>query len=272
LLNLATCYERAGKTASAWVIYTEVASVAKKAGQRRRANHAKFRAKVLKPKLSKMTLKVAEPVEGLVVLRGKEEVSEQLWGTAVPVDPGEYEIKAEAPEKKPWSDKVTVGEKADEVTVEVPALEDAPKPKVEEPKPEPKAEPKDKPQPVDDGSNVQGIVGWLTAGVGVAGLGVGTAMRILALSMDDESLGHCQPTDPTLCDPDGVDLRDQARTFQTLSIVGWAAGGALVATGVVLILTAPSGPDDDASSAQGRIELAPSIAPGHAGAILRGSF
>src|SRR5258708_17042544 len=55
-LNLADCYERTGRTASAWTLYIEVASAARQAGQDERASHAAARAAALKDKLSRLRL------------------------------------------------------------------------------------------------------------------------------------------------------------------------------------------------------------------------
>src|SRR5580698_2670520 len=52
LLNLATCYERNGQVASAWVTYKEAATVARKADQPERAQLARRKAAELEPKLS----------------------------------------------------------------------------------------------------------------------------------------------------------------------------------------------------------------------------
>jgi hypothetical protein len=270
MLNLANCYEKVGKTASAWVLFMEAEADARRSQRPRRAAEAKRRAGLLKPKLSKLKIDVTEPLEGMVVKRGDEEVSEAQWGSTVPVDPGEYEIVVTAPGKKPWSEKTVVEGDAHEAAVTVPALEDAP---VEEPKavaPPPKDD-GPKPPPPDEPSDgtAQWVSGWVVGAVGLAGVGVGVALRVVALSKDDESLQYCAPEDPTQCDPEGVDLRDQAIGLQTGSLVAFIAGGALVATGVILLLTTPSDAEGDE---QASLELLPSAGPDGAGVLLRGTF
>ena len=49
--NLASCYEKAGKTASAWTLYLEVAAETRKLGQSQREEVARSRAKVLEAQL-----------------------------------------------------------------------------------------------------------------------------------------------------------------------------------------------------------------------------
>src|SRR5262245_30897133 len=54
--HLANCYERAGRTASAWTTFLEVAAAAKEAKQPEREKVARDRASALEPKLSRLTI------------------------------------------------------------------------------------------------------------------------------------------------------------------------------------------------------------------------
>jgi len=273
LINLARCYEKLGKRASAWVTYKEVVGAAKAAGQFKRVRFARGRAKMLESKFARLRIEVAEPVEGLQVFRGDEEINEQVWGTAVPIDPGEYVLTAEAPGKTGWAEDVTIGDEPDEVTITIPALVDIPK-EPEEPKPAPDTKPEpDKPEPEPESDGMaQWVSGWVALSVGVGGVAAGTALRFVALSKDDESLEHCDPNDATSCDAEGVDLRDQAITFQTVSIIGWAAGGALVATGIVLLVTAPSSEEGGSGDEEAALEWLPIVGPTATGLGLRGRW
>src|SRR5437762_4686516 len=58
LLNLALCYERQGKVASAWSTYRDAASAARTAGQADRENMARQRASALEPRLSRLTVAI----------------------------------------------------------------------------------------------------------------------------------------------------------------------------------------------------------------------
>jgi hypothetical protein len=90
----------------------------------------------------------------------------------------------------------------------------------------------------------QRTLGWVAVGVGGAlvALGVvGVVARQAAVSAynDDRSCpGLGSATQPPQC----ADKVSRADTWQTLSIVGLAGGGVLVAGGVVLLLTAPTAP------------------------------
>src|SRR5262245_54130263 len=113
LLYLAECYEKLGRTASAWATFREAESVARAQNQADRARTAQARAQKLEPELSYLTVNVAPEakVEGLVVRRGGINVLPELYGVAAPVDPGVVEIEAGAPGYRRFSTQVKVGAK-----------------------------------------------------------------------------------------------------------------------------------------------------------------
>lgn len=125
--HLAYCYEKVGKTASAWSLYLEVAGAAKAVGQVERERVSRASAATLEKKLSRLIIQVPAPADGIAIKRDNTDVSRVLWGTPVPIDPGEHIIVATAPNKKTWENKFTIGENAENKTVEVPAMEDGPK-------------------------------------------------------------------------------------------------------------------------------------------------
>src|SRR6478752_6509904 len=59
LLYLGECYERAGKTASAWATFREAASLANNMNQGDRARVAGSRAQDLEPRLSRLSIELA---------------------------------------------------------------------------------------------------------------------------------------------------------------------------------------------------------------------
>lgn len=125
--NLAACYEKLGKTASAWALYLEVAATCRKLGETKREKVARGRADALKPKLSKLEVDVPKTsqVDGLKVQRGSVDLGSALWGVSTPVDPGKVTISASAPGKKPWTGTVEVAAGAS-AKIAVPPLADAP--------------------------------------------------------------------------------------------------------------------------------------------------
>jgi hypothetical protein len=109
--------------------------------------------------------------------------------------------------------------------------------------------------PVDDGETSgasQRLIGWISLGAGGVGLALGSTFGVLALSKhsDLEDGGSCRGDQCLRTVSDDV---DSLRTQRTVSTVGFIAGAALAATGVVLVLTAPR----DSESPRSAIRLGP---------------
>jgi len=103
LLNLAVCHEREGKTATAWVEYSEAASAAHNAGDTAREKYAQARQSNLEPTLHRVALDAEEHAEGLVLYLDRTSVLPAAFGIGIPLDPGEHELRATAPARAPWS-------------------------------------------------------------------------------------------------------------------------------------------------------------------------
>lgn len=137
-LNLASCYQHVGHTASAWAMFLKVAGEARAAGQSARERVARERASALEPTLSRLVLVVKKDTAppGLVVKRDGDFVGSAQWGTALPVDPGVHAISADAPGKKHWGANVSVPPAGQTVSVPVPSLDDeGARPPAQEPPP-----------------------------------------------------------------------------------------------------------------------------------------
>ncbi len=127
-LNLADCYERVGRVASAWINFREALALAKNAGDKNRARIAQDRATKLEPKLSRLTIVVPDAVRslsGLRITRDGAAVDAALWGSAVPVDPGKHTLVAEAPGHQAASLDFEIGEADKQKTIEIPPLAEA---------------------------------------------------------------------------------------------------------------------------------------------------
>ncbi len=122
LLNLGDCYERIGRTASAWATFNDAAAMAIRAEQPERARFAKGRAEALGPKLARLTVEVRASAQGLTVERDGVALGAATWAAALPVDPGPHTLVAKAPHRKTWSTTVSCKEGAAAVVV-VPELE-----------------------------------------------------------------------------------------------------------------------------------------------------
>ncbi len=282
-LNLASCYEKGGRTASAWAMFRRVAAVAKTKKQADREKLARDRADALESVLSRLTIVVPDAVRvsGLSVRRNGEPVDPALYGQPVPIDPGAIEIEASAPGKRTFEKSLSLARSQNE-TLTVPALEDesaaaAPAPPPDAP-PQvttmpvdaPPAEPAPPPDESGSGSS-QRTIGLVVGGVGIVGLAVGGYFGLRAQSKNDDSKSECLPSDPNRCSARGVSLRDDARSAGNVATVAGGLGLAAVIGGAVLYFTAPS----SAGSARARspgVALGARVSGRDGSIVLGGAF
>ncbi|MEM1030800.1 MAG: hypothetical protein AAGN82_10645 [Myxococcota bacterium] len=253
-INLALAYEKIGRWASAWINYREVVTKAERDGQAKRARYAAARVATLEPKLARLVIDVPEPVKGLRVTRRDETVGSAQWGTPIPVDPGTWRLRAEADGYRPWRRQIDVPDAPETTTVVIPALEADPSP---EP-PFPASDRRDGSQLLpprlvgvaeegaddDDPGGAQRTAGFVVGGIGLASLVAGAVTGGVAIERDAASKAFCATDDPNRCFEEGVSIRDEALRFAHASTATLAIGGALVATGLVVVLTADDGGDD----------------------------
>lgn len=286
LLTLAICYEAAGKTASAWAVYSEALVAAEKQGRADRVKRSKDAIAALEKRLSFLTVKVAPEVaalEGLEIKRDETTLARVALGVAVPMDPGKHMVIAKAPGWKPKVIEVEVGPSSDRKLVEIPPLEkeDAPAPAptataTAEPPPSPPATASagvPPPLPPRDESPERGgtqrIAGVVLGGVGIAGVVVGSIVGLRAKSLHDDAIERC-PSSPCP-DAEGVSLNEDAQTSALVSNIGFGAGLALIGAGVVVWLTAPR----SSAPASGSVRLTqvrPVVGQGSAALSVGGTF
>lgn len=240
LLNLGDCRERLGELASAWAAFRKAEGKAKFAGKdERRRTEARRRAALIEPKLSYLVVQVERPAEGLVVRRDGEPIDGELWGTAVPMDPGTYEISAFAPGYRPWQMRVTIDAKLRRRVIAVPALESTVPPLVAvTPVPPPmvvrSAAPSDDRGPWTPTRKVS--AGLAAASVGALGAGIYFGVR--ANKRAEEADQRCPQR---MCgDSEGLRLNSEARTHASRANAMYAAGGAAaVAAGILWFVGKP---------------------------------
>src|SRR5262249_34967435 len=102
LLNVARCQEKLGRLASAWGSLDEVESMAKKQGDEERRSFAAELKKQLDPKLSRLRIEVAPDAQGIQVRLDGKPVPPGALPAALPVDPGEHALDADAYGKPFW--------------------------------------------------------------------------------------------------------------------------------------------------------------------------
>ncbi len=259
LLNLGTCYERNGQTASAWGAFSNAVIASKKAGKDEWAAQADERVKALEARLVRLTIVVAPAsrVEGLVIERDGTRLSESEWGLAMAVDPGEHVIRARAEGFVAWSTRVTVTEGAAPSPVTVPKLIAEKKSVVVGGGGAPARPPRF--------WTPSRIGGAAMAGAGLVGLGVGAALAIVANGKYQTSKDLCSAETKLCRTQEGLDANAAAYDFATGSSVAMVVGGVLGVAGAGLFLWAP----DKKSYA---LQVTPATGTGFAGLSARGSF
>jgi len=121
LANLADCYEKIGRTASAWKAFGEAFVIASRMGRAQDAAAAQRRQELLEPRLGRLTIRASHAVDGLTVTLDGSDVPRDNWRTTIPVDSGMHEIRAQAPGYEPWSASVSASQ-GQTVPADVPEL------------------------------------------------------------------------------------------------------------------------------------------------------
>lgn len=209
-------------------------------------------------RVARITVRVPSPApEGLQVHVGDVLLAPSLHGIAVPVAPGDIEVRATAAGRRPFHVTRALEARAHaEVTVELPAAEPptpAPSLRVIAPAPpvaRPVASPIFTPAPREAAS--QGAGPWVLGGVGLAGLATAGALFAVALDARDTRDAVCPSAND--CDPVTASSHDgRYRDFTLGAGVTLALGGALVACAVVWWAVARASPPQRA-----RLGLTPS--------------
>jgi len=252
LFNLADCYEQTGRTASAWSLFLEVASLSKAANQAERETASRTRASALEPKLSRLTISVSagNDVEGLQIKRDGELISKEMWNVKLPVDPGNHTLEASAPGKKKWLQTVKVDAGGAAAAIEVPALEPAP---ADQPQDTVQPPPAAAPAP-EAFWTTRRTVAASVAGIGVLATGVGGYLALSAKSDHDGSSDYC---DGDLCKPQGLSIRSDAISKANTAGVIMGVGLAAVAAGAVVWFTAPSAPREQKAALRAGVAMGP---------------
>jgi len=250
MLYLADCYERAGRTASAYNEYKAAEKLAADTKDPKgRDKVANKRAALLEPKLSKLILMPPTPLPaGLEITRDGEKVDVTQLGVPIVLDPGPHALVVTAPGSKRWEKSVDVPPDGGTASIVLVVVSET---KVEPPPP---------PEPSDPGTPFR-IGGLVVAGVGLVGVGLGTAFGLIASSnlSDSNADNHCDAQNT--CDPVGLGLRSDAQSAATISTVGFIAGAVMIAGGITMFVLAPK-------KSPAQTALTPALGGGFYGAAL----
>jgi hypothetical protein len=277
LVRLARARVGQGRLVEAYEIYRKIIREGVEADKpeafKKALADAKLEVKAVEPRLAWISVNVvnANPNEVQVTLNDAVIPSAAL-GAQRPVDPGTLRVKAKAEGYKTAEAEVQLaeGEHLPPIEMRMTALPKPPAPVV-------KNDPiMDENGGEESGFMSQSTLGYVTLGVGGAGLVVGGITGLLAYSRHEDLINtpcafkegnHCWVLDPN---PDKQKEAEQTEkemnTFATISTVSFIAGGALAATGLILLITAP----DDPVTTAGTPTLRPYVGFGTIGAV--GSF
>jgi hypothetical protein len=257
LLNLALCHESQGKLATAWGEFREALALARADRRDDRIRFAEEHVAALEPRLSYLELDVAAlPVDAVVALDDSE-FGRATWTVALPIDPGNHQLSVRASGHAPWQRAVVIGGEGVTVRVAVPSLVAQAPPLVAQAPPlaQPVAPPPPTLDAPSDDVNAQAVAGWIVSGVGALSIGVGAVFGGLALSNDSDadavcSAAECPPTD---AGREALAQSESAAGQATAANVFIGVGSALVAAGIVIVLTAGS-----SSTEQAAVRIVPS--------------
>jgi hypothetical protein len=255
LLNLADCEERLSRLISARAHWQQAADLAHAVGDARE-NVARQRFMALDPRVAKLAVRLSPSAPaGAVVRRDEVELGAGSLGVALPADPGTHTIVVAAPGYDDATTKLTLGEgEVQEVVVGPGAKIAAPAPPVVAPPPS--ARP----------GSTQRVVGVVVASAGVAaGVALGTYFGLTARRDNDASYVNDGCNAANACNQAGLAERSDAVHDGNISTIAFLAGGVLLAAGIVLWLTAPSGSSEASVPSTGFVFL-----PG--GVAVRGGF
>ena len=214
-------------------------------------------------RLPRLTVRLAPAAPpDTIVSRDGTALGRVSLGVALPANPGKHRVVASAKGRADAGFDVVLVEGAGQV------LDVAPGEPVWEPVVMPLVGPEAGGTSVASSWSGRKTLAVTLAGVGVAGLAVGSVFGLEAISQKNASHadGHCNASG---CDGTGTSLRNQAISDATVSTIAFGAGLAAVAAGVIVWLTAPSAAPRAGSTG---LTVVPAIGAGSAGAVVLGAW
>ena len=223
----------------------------------------------LRPLIPTITVEVpgADPRDSALEVRldGKA-LNNAMLGVRRPVNPGEHRVVALVRGKVQRESTLSIGKGQHERVVLAVALlkdpaETAPPPPQDPGVPaSPDADAGTAPV-TSTGPNPQQTIGWISLGVGAAGLVTGVVAGIIMMGKDSVLEENCDPECPRAYEDDLATFE----TSRTVSMIGYGVGVVGLGVGAVLLLTAP-----DQTTPEGTAGISPWLGPQQLG--LRGTF
>jgi hypothetical protein len=260
-LHLADCYERIGRTASAWQEFDSAQRMARQRGDEKRAILAETRAVALEPRLKRLTIATwGTPGEGWQVQIDGDKLPLDRWNTSLAMDPGDHTVVVDVPGQASRTLHTHLDAANNAVVLHV---DEAKVPAAASPAVAVTSRPSEPPEPSPrhSGSSDAWRTGAELALVGVTatGVGFGSFFMIRRAHFIEEG----PPADPT--------LTNQATTAATVSFV---ASGIALTSAFVLFFTAqsPTSQVDSVTAPALHWAIAPTPLAGGAGASVLATF
>jgi len=270
----AECFEKLNQLVEASEKYSEISRLEPGDNEhfKKAVENGKKRASALRARLPKLEVKVqGERLDGAQLTVDGKVIPTELWGVSWPVNPGQRLIEL-VKGKRRANSRVTLKEKEHKsVTITLPPGDEPPvvpvptatTPPTATTTPPTAPPPTATTTPPESSTSTQTILGIVATSLGGAALLVGGITGIVAVTKKSSLDETCQDGTCPAAQQDDV---DSYNTMRTVSAVGLWTGGALAATGIILLLTAP----DDSEPESEQATVTPWVGLGAAG--IRGTF
>jgi hypothetical protein len=232
LLNLADCYEKAGRFATSWATWGAAMEQASR-DKDPRADYAKERREALAPKLPKVVIRAYGMMPGIDVFWDNIKLAPGVFGTDMPTDLLEHKLVVRRDDGVVLLERnvhVLEDGKKTEVPIDIIALN--------------RAHPRG---PAPDGSSTTGprssqsSAGLIIGGVGLAALLTAGGLELGAILKRDEANESNACVDK-FCTPQGIDAIATARTYANAGQWIGVSGLVVFSVGATLFFAAPSAP------------------------------
>ncbi|MEJ7604352.1 MAG: hypothetical protein WKG01_41210 [Kofleriaceae bacterium] len=231
-LNLGDCAQREGQLRRAWLLFDDAARSYQKAGREVAAKHARGLAVALEPRLATVIVKLAEPQLAGLALRIGDHAAAPASQIVEHLEAGTVTITATAPGREPFTTAAT-GELGKQVMVEIPVLAPQRGPIA------PLTTQLVAPVGPRDPGRVKLAIGFGITGV--ATVATSTVLGLLARrTYKAAERDDCvRMAGQLACTEEGLSRIDRASARANLATAIAIGGGALVAVGAILYVTAP---------------------------------
>jgi hypothetical protein len=273
LYNLADCYERTGRAASAWSTFLAMADAAERRGDAEAEKDARARADRLASRVPHVVIVAPPGVSGLQVWLDGAAFGETAMGTGLPVDAGTHTVEAEAPGKAKWKSQIQIAE-GKVATVEVPPLADVVQ-KADEQATVPPLQDESAPvrstkdatvmpagSTLERRDNLRPVAAIAMAASGALGLAAGAYFGLSAFAKHSDSDAECPRA---RCTAQGVADNDASGRAADASTLSFTLGAMMLAAGTYVWLSTRS-------ESPGPVHITPSAGVRELTAVVDGTF